>query len=143
MPVGYAEAEAQLRRLLEPRSPGDANERGELPIEVDGRTAYVTVLPFGPDSAVVQVMVPLVAGAADADELCEAVATADLRFGRLLLFDDGSGGRTVLHVVRFHADQLRADVLDHAIAEAITTASRLEPDLEARFGARVTLEGPS
>lgn len=133
---------AELLRLLGDRVDPSTTDDVEVAVEVDGRRLYATVLPFGPDSSVVQVMAPLVAGVADSDELCEAVATAELAFGRLLLFDDGSGGRSVLHVVRFHQDQLCAAVLEHALREVAATAARLEPDLEARFGATFTLEGP-
>ena len=143
MPIGFEDAGAALRELVAARFPAADLAAEEIAVEFEGRSLYVTVLPYGPDSAVIQVMAPLLAGAADSDELCEAVATADLHFGRLLLFDDGSGGRSVLHVVRFHADQLCADALDHALASVLATANRLDPELESRFGATFTLEGPS
>lgn len=143
MPRGYDEAWDLVRSMLSDRALGDPSGTDEIVVEHDGRRLYVLVLPFGPDSAVVQVMAPLVAGVPDTDELCAVVAGAELRFGRLLLFDDGLGGRSVQHVVRFHADQLRPDVLDHALRSAAATAAVLEPDLETRFGATFTLEGPA
>lgn len=139
--MSFEAAQAEVRRLLGAR-PGGFRDGDELVVRVDDRDLYVAVLPFGPDSAVVQVMAPLLGGVADTDELCEALATVALTYTRPLAYDDADG-RTVLLVLRFHADQLRADVLEHALATVATDAARLDPDLTARFGATFTLEGPS
>lgn len=141
VPTGFDDVQAQVRALLGART-GGFEERGEAAvIELDGRTLEVQVLPYGPDAAVVQVMTPLLVAVADRDELCEALATASLTFTRPLVFDDDAG-RNVLLVQRVVGDQLRADVLDHAIANVAVDAARLAPDLESRFGATWTLEGP-
>lgn len=140
MPMSPDAAWAEVRSLLGAR-PGGFTEGDELAVAVGERTLYVCVLPFGPEAAV-QVMAPLLAGVADSDELCEVLATEALTFTRPLVYDD-DGGRTVLVVQRFHADQLRADVLEHALATVAADADRLDPVLEARFGATWTLEGPA
>ena len=131
---------AQVRALLGAR-PGGFEEGGELAVTVGDRRLYVAVLPFGPDSAVVQVMAPILGGVADSDDLCLAVATAPLALTRPLVYDD-EAGRNVLLVFRFHADQLRGDVLELALAKVAAEAAVLDPELEARFGATWTLEGP-
>ena len=141
MPWTLEGAHEEVRRLLGAR-PGGFVEGDELEVVVGDRTLYVAVLPFGPESAVVQVMAPLLAGVADRDELCEALATAPLAYTRPLVYDD-DGGRTVLLVLRFPGDQLRADVLEHALTTVAADAGRLDPELEARFGASWTLEGPA
>jgi hypothetical protein len=139
----WDDAGTAVRELLAAR-PGGADEAdGSLVAEVAGRRLYVQALPFGPDAAAIQVMAPLVAGMADSDELCEAVATAELAFGRLLLIEGSSGSRRVELVVRFPADLLCAEVLEHALATAASEADRWDPELEARFGATWTLEGPA
>lgn len=140
MPRSPDEAWTELRNLLGAR-PGGFTEGDDLTAAVGERTLFVRVLPFG-DAAVVQVMTPLLAGVANTDGLAEAVATASLTWTRPLVFDD-EDGRQVLLVHRFHADQLRADVLDHAIATVAADAEQLDPELEAAFGATWSLEPPS
>lgn len=139
MPLTLEAAWTEVRTLLGAR-PGGFEEGDELAVAVGDRTLFVCVLPFGPDAAV-QVMAPLLAGVADGDELNEVLATEPLTFTRPLVFGDDAG-RTVLLVQRFPADQLRADVLEHALATVAADAARLDPALEERFGATWTLEGP-
>lgn len=139
MPRGVDETWGEVRAMLGAR-PGGFEEGDELAVAVGDRRLYVTVLPYGPDSAVVQVMAPIVV-VPDSDELCLAVATAPLTFTKPLVFDDDAG-RNVLLVYRFHGDQLRADVLEFALAKVAAEAGPLDDDLERRFGATWTLEGP-
>lgn len=141
MPKGVDEVGAEVRALLGARTGGFEERDGTAVLSAGGRALEIDVLAFGPDAAVVQVMTPLLVGVTDRDELCEALATAPLTFTRPLVFDDGAG-RNVLLVQRFHGDQLRTDTLEHAIANVVTDAERLEPELEASFGATWTLEGP-
>jgi hypothetical protein len=143
VPVSYESADELLRRLLEARPGGFREEGYDLVVTIGERPLYLQTFMFGPDAAVIQVMAPLVAGVANSDELCEVVATADLAFGRLLLIPETAGTRSVELVARFHADQLRADVLEHALASVAAGAERWDPELESRFGATWTLEGPS
>ncbi|MFN8018435.1 MAG: hypothetical protein U0P45_09955 [Acidimicrobiales bacterium] len=141
MPRGPDETWDEVRALLGAR-PGGFEEGDELAVVVGDRRLYVAVLPYGPDAAVVQVMAPILAGVANSDDLCLALATSQLAFTKPLVFDD-DGGRTVLLVLRFHADQLRGDVLDFALAKVAAEAGVLDPALEGRFGATWTLEGPA
>lgn len=140
MAMTLESAGAELRSILGAR-PGGFTDGDELAVAVGERTLHLCVLPFGPEAAV-QVMAPLVAGVADGDELCEVLATEALTFTRPLVYDDDHG-RTVLLAYRFHADQLRPDVVEHALATVAADADRLDPALEARFGATWTLEGPA
>jgi hypothetical protein len=143
VPIAWEDAGTALRELLAARPGGVAEVDGSLAVEVGSRRLYLEALMFGPDAAAIKVMAPLVAGLADSDELCEAIATAELDFGRLLLIEGGSGARRVELVVRFPADLLCEDVLEHALATAAAEADRWDPELEARFGATWTLEGPA
>lgn len=106
------------------------------------RRVHAIVLPAGPGD-VVQVHTPLVVDVPDSDELCEAVATVELQLGSLLLLpgsDDGQ--RTVLLAHRLLAAPLRRSQLDVAVDALLADADRLDPELEARFGATWTLERP-
>jgi hypothetical protein len=143
VPTSYEAADAQLRSLLGDRPDGFVEAGGDLIITVGDRRLYLQVFMFGPDAAVVQIMAPLVAGVADSDELCEAIASADLPLGRLLLLPPESGTRSVELVVRLHADQLRADTLEHLLEAAASAAQRWDEELESRFGARWSVEGSS
>jgi hypothetical protein len=143
VPTSYEAADAQLRSLLSDRPDGFVDQDGDLVITVGDRRLYLQVFMFGPDAAVVQIMAPLVAGVADSDEMYEAIASAELPLGRMLLLPPEGGTRSVELVVRFHADQLRADTLEHLLQATASAAEHWDAELESRFGARWSLEGPS
>lgn len=125
-----------------------AARHGELREEPDGsasaavgdRRIHAIALPYGP-GAVVQLHTPLVVDVPDSDALCEAIATAELTLGRLLLVPGAEGDlRTVLLAHRLLADEALAEHLPVAIDATLADADRLEPALEGAFGATWTLE---
>ncbi len=125
-----------------------AGQHGPLRDEPDGsasaavgdRRIHAIALPYGP-GAVVQVHTPLVVDVADSDALCEAIATAELTLGRLLLVPGAEDHlRTVLLAHRLLADESVAANLPVAVAATLADADRLEPAFESAFGATWTLE---
>lgn len=106
---------AEVRTLLGAR-PGGFTDGEELAVTVGERTAYVCVLPFGPDAAV-QVMTPLLAGVADRDELCEVL-------------DTGAPRMSVVDTAR---DPIDEPILIAVLGTVANTAADLAGSLPATF----------
>lgn len=133
----------ELRALFGPALATDPEPDGSLAVEHGGRNLYLLVLPLGDEAAAVQVLAPLVAGIVPTEALHEALATAELLFGRFLLLPgDGDAVSVVLvhRILGAPVDPVELRVVMDAVAAA---ADRWDPELERAFGARWTLEGPS